>query len=293
MATLPGYNYVGPGNKMGSPEDAKDNLDLTALFHDADYAVMQYYGENPYINSGEADSNFLKSLETVDSSAYGVIAASLGIGGKTYVNVPSSLKYPYSSKRKAISDMYGEQYFKSLDSHGYEQYSLGQGLPRNPHSFHQNSIMPPKRLDVPRMLPVPQQYLSLGDTDPIIRNARTKVEPPAVVSTQKYPVSVTQMDNFIGYLPLVRPELNRLQSRTSHPTNISASKKPHIPTKECCHYSSSNPKHVSLKFSSSYALSNGRKLTFARDTQLPSLNRTKVFISSISKKAKRHKKNGH
>lgn len=52
--TLPGYNYLGPGNDLnrGTPTDPDDYI---AQDHDYDYRDIEDAGENPYTTYSEAD----------------------------------------------------------------------------------------------------------------------------------------------------------------------------------------------------------------------------------------------
>lgn len=56
--TLPGYNYLGPGNSLDKGPPRNKN-DATALKHDIAYSKIQARGQNPYISWSNADEDAL------------------------------------------------------------------------------------------------------------------------------------------------------------------------------------------------------------------------------------------
>lgn len=59
--TLPGYKYLGPGNKLdkGLPNNHND---LVAFFHDVGYGEIEDRGGNPYLQWSEADAKAYKEF---------------------------------------------------------------------------------------------------------------------------------------------------------------------------------------------------------------------------------------
>lgn len=58
--TLPGYKYLGPGNKLdkGKPTNHSDDVART---HDYAYHEYQKQGYNPYLQTSKADDDFIKN----------------------------------------------------------------------------------------------------------------------------------------------------------------------------------------------------------------------------------------
>lgn len=69
--SLPGYKYLGPGNKLdkGAPTDWND---WVAFVHDLGYGKIIEAGENPYIHFSDSDE---EALANFDWSSYGGILA--------------------------------------------------------------------------------------------------------------------------------------------------------------------------------------------------------------------------
>lgn len=79
--TLPGYKYLGPGNKLdkGPPTDYND---WVAYIHDQGYGEIIEKGGNPYIRFSDADE---QALQHFDFSSYG------GALGKTFFQIKKKL----------------------------------------------------------------------------------------------------------------------------------------------------------------------------------------------------------
>ena len=72
--SLPGYKYLGPGNKLnkGRPENYND---LVSYLHDLGYGKIIEQGGNPYLQWSDADAAAYKQFKLTD---YG------GVIGKGY-----------------------------------------------------------------------------------------------------------------------------------------------------------------------------------------------------------------
>lgn len=76
--SLPGYKYLGPGNKLdkGKPNNRNDNV---AYHHDVAYDKYIKAGKNPYINYNDADEKAVNEFSFED---YGGAAGKLFFKGK-------------------------------------------------------------------------------------------------------------------------------------------------------------------------------------------------------------------
>lgn len=61
--TVPGYNYLGPGNRLDD-YPATNEDDAAALTHDKAYDEYISQGQDPYWNYNEADQEFLDKVGT-------------------------------------------------------------------------------------------------------------------------------------------------------------------------------------------------------------------------------------
>ena len=76
--SLPGYKYLGPGNKLdkGKPNNRNDDV---AYHHDVAYDKYIKAGKNPYINYNDADEKAVNEFSFED---YGGAAGKLFFKGK-------------------------------------------------------------------------------------------------------------------------------------------------------------------------------------------------------------------
>lgn len=72
MAVLPGYNYLGPFNKLDSGEP-RNPTDEEAKKHDLGYHYYLNKGENPYYRWSDVDEKFLRGIK--GRSDYGAYVA--------------------------------------------------------------------------------------------------------------------------------------------------------------------------------------------------------------------------
>lgn len=63
--SLPGYKYLGPGNKLNKGK-ARNYNDYVAYLHDIGYDTLLKEGKNPYTNWNEADEKALAQFTTSD-----------------------------------------------------------------------------------------------------------------------------------------------------------------------------------------------------------------------------------
>ena len=78
--TLPGYRYLGPGNKMDKgPPTSWD--DLVSWFHDKEYEKLEAEGINPYYTYSKADQTFREQL-AYDYPHYGGILGQISFTAK-------------------------------------------------------------------------------------------------------------------------------------------------------------------------------------------------------------------
>jgi len=258
MATLPGMSYVGPGNLMGPPDAATDKTDLSALFHDADYDVINLLGGNSYLNTSPEDQDFLKSLSRPEKQdwTYANVLGSLGIGLKSQVQSALGLSYdkkiPYDVKKKVLSDKYGSKYFEDLERHGYKLYSEGKDFRYFNHNHHAYSTMYKKKYQ-PKVVPAPLKF--------------DQVEGPGVI----------QVDNHGGILPYDLQYYNLLPISS----NIGTQERPRNVVK--VHDASIKhlrPEHLTLTPRTGQAFTkSGLKMKFVNDNRLPGQHREIVVIS--------------
>lgn len=67
--TLPGYRYLGPGNKLNKG-DPKGVSDSAARTHDVGYDLIQKGGHNPYIRWSDADQRFIDEASSWDIGGF-------------------------------------------------------------------------------------------------------------------------------------------------------------------------------------------------------------------------------
>lgn len=95
--TLPGYNYLGPGNPMdnGPPTDADDRI---AVKHDEEYGFITDSGSDPYWNWNAADEEALPKF----GHGYGGYIAKGFFGAKKAAHRVGAIGYnhPKSSKKQ-------------------------------------------------------------------------------------------------------------------------------------------------------------------------------------------------
>ena len=79
--TLPGYKYLGPGNKLnkGTPEGYND---MVAYIHDHAYDKIAKKGGNPYLNWSKADADAYRKFTANDIG---------GVAGKTFFGLKKAL----------------------------------------------------------------------------------------------------------------------------------------------------------------------------------------------------------
>lgn len=101
--TLPGYNYLGPGNSLNKGEPT-NKADALAEIHDKEYSNAKSEED---IRS--ADRNFIgNQLKNIPSSlsegnfkeATGSLTGALGIGGKYLIESATGVQYPSSFQSK-------------------------------------------------------------------------------------------------------------------------------------------------------------------------------------------------
>jgi hypothetical protein len=68
--TLPGYKYLGPGNKLNKGKP-RSKADAVAKAHDIEYEKLLQLGKNPYTNWNKADEKFMNN---VNLNEYGGLA---------------------------------------------------------------------------------------------------------------------------------------------------------------------------------------------------------------------------
>ncbi len=72
--TLPGYEHVGPFNKIGHATG--DPLDDAARRHDIGYSKLEAQGDNPYFKFSDVDQQFLDETKDINTVA-GVFSHSI------------------------------------------------------------------------------------------------------------------------------------------------------------------------------------------------------------------------
>lgn len=76
--TLPGYNYLGPGNKLDKGPPTNNN-DAVSLQHDIAYGDYEAKGEDPYTLYNRADAQWLTDADVHD---YGGVLGHIAFGAK-------------------------------------------------------------------------------------------------------------------------------------------------------------------------------------------------------------------
>lgn len=102
--TLPGYNYLGPGNSLDKGKPTNEN-DAAAFRHDVEYDEIENLGFDPYTMWSEADQRLLDNTNWKDYG--GVIAKLLYHSKKQLHRLQLVGEVP---KKQRLRGGFGEQY---------------------------------------------------------------------------------------------------------------------------------------------------------------------------------------
>ena len=102
--TLPGYNYLGPGNSLHKGPPTNEN-DAAAFRHDVEYGEIEDLGHDPYSLWSEADQRLLDNTNWGD---YGGVIAKLFYHTKRQLHRLQVVgEVP---KKQRVRGGFGEQY---------------------------------------------------------------------------------------------------------------------------------------------------------------------------------------